>query len=350
MTINRRQFAKLAAGASLTALASAQMAGAQGKPPRITYNGAGGSQEQAVKTAYLDKFTADTGIEVVTSSPTDFGKLKAMVDSNAVIWDLAEIGGQDIVRASRMNLLEPIDENVVDRSEFVDQAIFEKAMSAFVYSTVIGYNTETFEDAPEGWQDFWDFEKFPGQRAMRNHPTVNLEAALLADGVAPEDLYPLDLDRAFAKLEEIAPQTIWWTAGAQPPQLLVDGEVALAVGWNGRFYNLIKEGAPLAIAWDGGALMPGGVGIPKGAPNAAEAQQVLSYMANPENQAIFCSSQTYSGTHKRAGEFVDAELQPFLPLYPDNAENQWWVDLEYWLDHGDEITERWNKWILAQQG
>jgi len=347
MHITRRRFNTLALGAAAVGLAHPGLA--QDKPRHITYNGAGGSQEEGVKAAFLDRFTAETGIPVVTSSPTDFGKLRAMVDTNSVIWDLTEIGGQDILRAQQLNLLEPIDPAVVDRTEFVPEAIFSHALSAFVYSTVIGYNTGTFAEGPQNWKDFWDFDKFPGQRSMRSHPTVNLEAALLADGVDPKDLYPLDLDRAFSKLDEIADQTIWWTAGAQPPQLLLDGEVALATGWNGRFFTLMQEGAPLAIAWGQGALLPGGVGIPRGTPNTVWAQKVLSFMAHPEWQAQFAASQAYSGTHKRSGDFMPADIAKHLPLYPDNARTQWWVNLEWWLENGDATTERWNKWMLSKQ-
>lgn len=349
MGISRRTFTKIALGATAAAAATRSFA-QPARPERLVYNGAGGSQEESVKVAYLNKFTADTGIQVVTSSPTDFGKLKAMVESNAVIWDMTEIGGQDIIRATRQNLLEPLDPQIIDRSEFFEEAKYTHAMAAFVYSTVMAYNSQTFSTGPESWADFWDFGKFPGQRSMRNHPTVNLEAALLADGVDPKDLYPLDVDRAFKKLDEIAKQTIWWTAGAQPPQLLIDGEVALATGWNGRFYNLVKEGAPIAMSWAQGAILPGGVGIPRGAKNAEWAQRALAYQADPKNQAEFCVRETYSGTHKRAGEFIPADLAPFLPLYPENAAKQWWVDLEWWLDHGDATAERWNKWILSHQG
>jgi len=90
-------------------------------------------------------------------------------------------------------------------------------------------------------------KKFPGRRALRNHPIATLEAALMADGVAPDKLYPLDVDRAFRKLEEIKPNvTVWWTSGAQSAQLLTTAEVDMVMAWNGRITALTKEGAKVA--------------------------------------------------------------------------------------------------------
>lgn len=349
MKISRRDFNAAALGGALLPLSGKSWA-QPAKPTRMAYNTAGGSQEKGVRDVYLDPFTAETGIPVVTSSPHDFGKLRAMVESNSVIWDVAEIAGQDILRAEQMKLFEPIDPAIVDRSEFVAEAMFPTVLSSFVYSTIIGYNKEEFSEGPASWAEFWDFDKFPGQRSMRNHPTVNLEAALLADGVAVADLYPLDVDRAFRKLEEIAKKTIWSTAGAQPPQAIIDREVSLAVGWNGRFYTPITEGAPIGLSWAQGALMLAGLGIPRGGPNVEWSQRLIAEFAKPEKQAKFGVSQAYSGTHKRSAEYMPAEIAEYLPLHPANAEKQWWVNLEWWMANGDAMMERWNKWMLSHQG
>src|SRR5580700_1787510 len=105
------------------------------------------------------------------------------------------------------------------------------------YSSVLAYSQTKYPAgaAPDSWADFWDVKKFPGRRALRNHPLATLEAALMADGVAPDELYPLDVDRAFKKLEQIKPYiTVWWTSGAQSAQLLNDGEVDMVMAWNGR--------------------------------------------------------------------------------------------------------------------
>ena len=120
-------------------------------------------------------------------------------------------------------------------------------------------------------------KKFPGPRSLRNHPVDNLEAALMADGVAKDKLYPIDVDRAFKKLDQIQPHiNVWWTTGQQPAQLLVDKEVVLATGWNGRFYDLIRKEAPLAIEWNGGILKQGSWVVPKGAKDQYWAMKMLA--------------------------------------------------------------------------
>ena len=147
------------------------------------------------------------------------------------------------------------------------------------YSSVLAYSQKkyTAEAAPNSWADFWDVKKFPGRRALRNHPIATLEAALMADGVAPDKLYPLDVDRAFKKLEEIKPNiTVWWTSGAQSAQLLNDGEVDMVMAWNGRVSALTKEGAKVAYTYNQGILQSTSLCILKDAPNLATAVRFLN--------------------------------------------------------------------------
>ena len=142
------------------------------------------------------------------------------------------------------------------------------------YSSVLAYSQKKYPEGrtPNSWADFWDVKKFPGRRALRNHPIATLEAALMADGVAPDKLYPLDVDRAFKKLEEIKPHiTVWWTSGAQSAQLLNDGEVDMVMAWNGRVSALAKEGAKVAFTYNQGILQSTSLCILKGAPNLATA-------------------------------------------------------------------------------
>ena len=196
----------------------------------------------------IKAFEKKYGIKVVETSPVDFGKLRAMVDSGNVEWDLTEIGGQDAIRAGKLNLLDKVDPKVVDRSKYPPTAQNPFVFASSVYTTIIGYRTDVFKGGthPKSWADWWDVKKFPGARSMRNHPTDNLEFALIADGVPKDKLYPIDFDRAFKKLDQIKPHvTVWWSTGQQPAQLLLDKEVVLATGWNGRFYDIIKKGAPV---------------------------------------------------------------------------------------------------------
>ena len=168
-----------------------------------------------------------------------------------------------------------------------------------VYSTVMGYRTDVFKEGsgPKSWADFWDVEKFPGPRTMQNGPIDNLEFALLADGVPKDKLYPIDVDRAFSKLDQIKKHVaVWWTTGAQSAQLLIDKEAVLGTAWNGRYYGAIKHGAPLVIEWNQGAIKESAFGIPKGAKDAYWGQKFLALGAEA----------TAAGTSMRTSSAIPA--------------------------------------------
>lgn len=182
----------VAAVAAMLLVTSPSMS--QEKPESIIVNTSGGENGPMLREAYFNDFEATTGVKIVDSSPADFGRLRAMVESGNVEYTVTEVESEDAWRAIEMNLLEPIDDKIVDRSKFPPQTLNPYLYPISSYSTVIGYSTEAFPDGgPTNWKEFWDVKEFPGPRSMRNHPIDNLEAALLADGVAPEELYPLDL-------------------------------------------------------------------------------------------------------------------------------------------------------------
>lgn len=322
------------------------------KPESIVVNASGGSMAAAMRKAFSADFERIHGIRVVDTSPANFGKLKAMVESNNVEWTVTEIGGQDVLKAVEEGLLERIDSNIVDRSGFPENARkLEYWFAKSAYSTVLGYSTEAFpENHPTTWADFWDVEKFPGPRSLRNHPIDNLEYALMADGVAPNELYPLDVERAFKKLDEIAPNiSVWWKSGQQPAQLLLDGEVVLASGWNGRFFTLIKDDAPLEIEWNQGMIKLSAYGIPKGSPNPCWAQQYLAIMTDAKRQAVYANEIGYPGLHLDSPKYVDAKLANYLPTHPDNIDRLVWTDIIWWKDNGEAVREQWNRWMLKHQ-
>jgi len=341
-----------AAAAALAVLALS--AGVRGeepqKPERIVVNDSGGAMGTWMRKAYFDPFEKLYGIRVVETSPDDFGKLRAMVESGNVEWTVTEIGGQDAVRAAKMGLVEKIDDKIVDRSKFPKETQAPYYFSASVYSTVLGYRTDVFKDGhPTSWAEFWDVKRFPGPRSLRNHPVDNLEFALLADGVAPDKIYPIDMDRAFRKLDEIKPYVnVWWSTGAQPAQLLLDKEVVLATGWNGRFFDLIKKEAPIEIEWGQGALKSGTFVIPKGAKDAYWGQKFLAFLTDPKAEAIYANALAYPGLNPDALQYVDAKVLPYLPNEPGNLKRQFWISDEWWAENGTAAMERWNQWMLKK--
>jgi putative spermidine/putrescine transport system substrate-binding protein len=336
----------LGAGFAVCAFAQDQ------KPDRLMINDDGGAYDDVLRAAVWDPFEKQTGIKIQSTSPADYGKLKAMVESGNPTWDIAEIDGEDALRAVQAGLAEPIDDKVVDRSKFVSAARDPYVFSTTVYSTVFGYRTDTFPSgAPTSWKDFWDVKRFPGPRAMEDGPAGNLEFALLADGVKPDKLYPLDVDRAFKKLDEIYPSvSVWWKTGQQPIQLLVDKEVVLSTAWNTRLYNAIKKGAPLAIQWNGGLSARGSWVIPKGTKNKEYAMKLFAFMTDPKNQAQVSIGIGSSGANLDANNYIPADTLKLLPLSPENAPKQVWLNEEWWAKNGDAVNERWNKWKLSKGG
>jgi len=346
----------LLATAALTSILALASFGswAQGEPPKPEYlvvNHSGGVEGEILRKAFFNTFEDETGIKIRDVNQEGFGKLQAMIETGNIEYDVTSFGIYDALRACELGFLEPIAPEIVDRTDFVDHAKLPCAFSYTVATTAKAYLEETFPNGgPKTWADFWDVEKFPGPRGMLNEPFDNLEFALMADGVSPDQLYPLDLDRAFRKLDEIYPNVgVWWSSGAQSAQILIDKEVAVSTGWNGRFYAAIQKGAPLKIEFTQAMINGGAWGIPKGANNAYWAQHLLAVMARPQNQAIMSEAFGYSGTNKKSIDHVRDDIKPLLPGHPNNSATLVQTNLEWWRDHSEEVVERWNAWMLSKQ-
>lgn len=355
MTLHPRRRGILQAAGGLIAGSLPLPAFAQGaaraKPDRIVVNASGGAMANVFRRTYFAEFERQHGIRVVDTSPVDFGKLRAMVTSGNPEWTVTEIGGQDAMRAKEMNLLEKLDYSIIDLSNYPASAKDSHVYISSAYSTALGYRTDAFpgNSQPKGWAEFWDVRRFPGPRSLRNHPVDNLEFALLADGVAMDKLYPLDMDRAFRKLDEIRPHvTVWWTTGAQPAQLLVDREVVLATGWNGRFFELTRRDAPVATEFTGGSLKSSAYGIPRGAREAYWGQQFLQVMTDPRLQAVYATELSYAGLNPDTMKFVADDIRPLLPTAPENLAKQFWLDVAWWTENAARAQERWNRWMLQR--
>ena len=317
----------------------------------LIFNWSGGASGDAMWECYANPYGKVTGIRVIHDTAVNFSKLKAMVETGNVQYDLAELYGMDLYEIGlKQNLFEPIDYTVVKKSDdYFEGTFLSHAVIHDYYATVLSYDASKYPQgkAPQSWEDFWNVKTFPGSRALYNGPLNNLEFALLADGVKPENLYPLDMDRAFKSLDKIKKYVkVWWSAGAQPAQLLTDKEVVMASAWNGRIYDIIKGGAKVGIQWNQGIIMRSPVVVPKGAPNKKQAMEFLDQFSNPDYQACFANKLGYPGTYKYLSEKVNAEVRPYLVTYPDNMEKMIWNNYKWWVEHKAEAEERWSAWML----
>lgn len=313
----------------------------------------GGSWQEMIDDLVLKPFSEEYGVEFLSVSPTDYSKLKAMVESNQVEWDVVDVGGGAPVRLK--DLLEPLDFDLIDTTGIPDQFIVggNLGIGWNTFSDVLAWNTDTFgDDGPKTWADFWDVEKFPGPRSLRNTPYANIERALLADGMSKEQIYPLTdekIDRAFAKLDEIKPHiTVWWDSAAQPAQLLADGEVVMAAAWNGRLNTVIGEGAPVKYHYNEGLLHFGSAIVAKDSPNRNLAMLLINYLCKPEIQAEIGKRFGYGGTNEKSFDFIDPDVAKTLNTYPEYVKTQLIYDEGYWGDPAkrDPIDERWKSWML----
>jgi len=203
-----------------------------------------------------------------------------------------------------------------------------------------------------GWAAFWDTKNFPGQRSMRRHPIYNLEAALIADGVPLDKLYPIDVDRAFNKLEELKPHVlVWWNSGAQSAQILQDGEVDMVGAWNGRIQAVMKDkegkGGPLAITFEQQMLVSDCWLIPKGAPNKDLAMKAIAIMMRPEVQARLPQYINYAPANLAAFEtgLISKELAAQLPNSPENIGKGFLLNVGWWVKNSDEMVKRFDAFV-----
>ena len=278
----------IAVGAVALALGAAQVNAAE-----LTVVNFGGANGDAQKVAFNQPFETQTGNKVTAVEYNgEQAKVKAMVEAKHVNWDVVEVESGDIGRGCDEGLYEKLDwSKIGKKSDLIPEAPQTCGVGFFVWSTALAYNADKLKTAPTGWADFWDVKKFPGKRAMRKGARYNLEFALMADGVAPKDVYKVlatkeGQDRAFKKLDTIKKDVIWWEAGAQPVQLLADGEVAMSTAYNGRIFNAaVTEGKPFQIVWDGQVYEYNLFAIPKGAPHKDAALEFIKFATDTQRLA-----------------------------------------------------------------
>ena len=308
----------------------------------------GGVWEEAVKKAFGEPFEKETGIKVVYIGPPDLGKVKAMVEAGKVEWDLGLSSIAFVGQAEYANLLEPIDYTVV-RKEQLSPGAYGKYYAGGEYEAiVVGYRTDKFgKVTPRNWKDFWDLKKFPGPRCLPKRPDFTMEVALLADGVDPAKLYPLDIDRAFKSLDRIKKNiSVWWTVGAQSTSVLSDGEVDMVVSYNGRLIDLKLKGAKVDISWNQALYYLAPWYVVKGTPRKAEAMKFIEFTNRPENQAILAKYVFYGPTNPKSFNFIDKETAKNLPSYPENLKKSIQLDYEYWRPNREKVLERLVKWLI----
>jgi putative spermidine/putrescine transport system substrate-binding protein len=314
------------------------------KDGTLTYADYGGDGQDAFMNTWVNPWAEEKGnVKVIPETTYDPAKMKAMVETGNVTWDVTGTTPTD--QYSGEQVLEKIDCEVVDCESFVDGAPFDGySAPTSQFATVLVYNTDKVKDAPAvGWEAYYDTETYPGKRGMYGYPTnAQFEGALLADGVAPEDLYPLDMDRAMAKMATIKDDVVVWQTGAQCVQLVADGEVTMADCWNSRVPAPLEEGAPIAIDWTACTTQFNMLSIVKGSKNVDLAMEMIAYITDPEINGKIVSAMPFGPGVKDAAVADDAKYKDDNPGAYDTCVP---IDQIWAGQNGEELANRYNEWL-----
>jgi putative spermidine/putrescine transport system substrate-binding protein len=314
----------------------------------------GGAYQMSQRKAYFEPYAKQSGTKITEEEYNgEIAKIRAMVESKSVSWDAIDVDTQTAVQGCAEGILETIDWGKLglDRAKFTGADLMDCAVPTILYATVIAYDKDKLPNGPTTIADVFDLKKFPGKRGLQKNPFVNLEWALIADGVPVKDVYkvlntPEGVDRAFKKLDTIKKDVVWWEAGAQPPQLLADGQVVMTSAWNGRIYDANKNsGKHFEIMWDAQGLDWDWWAIPKGDPRLDDTYKFIAFASSPEAQADQTHFISYGPANKDAIPHVDPAILPNLPTATDHMTNALLVDPQFWGDKGEELRQRFTAWL-----
>lgn len=352
----RRQILKAAGGLALVTAGPRLSHAAEKLEPVVSIRTSGGAFGDAVKKHFFDPFTKATGVRVIPIS-TSYGdmmaKTAAMAESGNVEWDII---------APQFTELQQISKYLTDLGDCSAMPNVEKhaipgtcgrwGVLYVIGGQMLCWNPALYKDRkPERWSDFWDVERFPGRRAMANtgSPWATLMFTLLADGVEPAKLFPLDLDRAFRKLDQIKPHiAVWWRTGDQSKTMWRNSDIAMSMMWSGTAYDAKHSGTPLDWTFNQAIADFGAWCILKGAPHPNAARAFIDfYMANPENHASFAREIGYATSNKDMSKMLSAEEKKELVTTPEEMSSIITVNADWLAANRSKALERWTAWVSA---
>lgn len=319
---------------------------------KLVVNNWGGPTVERMHNAWYGDFSKATGIDVSFTSIPDVAKLKIMDQVGNVEWDVVDFEGAQMLQATRDDLLEPIDYDLMFKlvpKDQLDSAQMTKyGIGSIAFATIMAWNTESVgKKGPTNWAEFFDTKTFPGRRALYARPKPTLEIMLMADGVAPKDVYPIDIDRAFKALDKFGPKVdLWVEKTSQWDVLIQNKEVDLMGSSLARTMAQIEKGEPISIGFNQSILEQSYWTIPKNAPNVKDAQKLVAWMMRAEGErAALKLLPYYSMANKAALDGIPRETLAKLPGTPENSANSLTIDAKWWLDHDAEVQTRWLDWL-----
>jgi putative spermidine/putrescine transport system substrate-binding protein len=332
---------------SLAALVCAMSGLAQAQQPsQIVSANTGGPYLDATLEAWGKTFTESTGIKVVGDGPQSLAKIQQMVKSGNITWDVVEVPPVFTLRHCG-TLFQELPADLQNRKDVLPGFGNACGVPDAGYANLMLYNTKRFPNGgPKNWAEFFDVQKFPGKRGLWNGAEgVNLEIALLADGVAPQDLYPMDLNRAFAKLTKLRPHIVFWSTGAQSTQMMESQEVDMIMAWSSRAYPALKNNAPFEPVWNQHIIYNNVLAILKGAPHPAVSANYIRHAIDPVRQARLSELFPVTPAVIGATPKLDAAGMKIFAGTPERAASAIRPNLQWVADNSAEIQRRWTEWL-----
>lgn len=322
----------------------------------IWHDASGGATTRAREETVVKNFVEETGVKARADFNADMTKFFAAMESGGrILWSMVEFPTKgDFIKARDAGYLEKLDPSIVDVSKLRDGSYDEYGVEVMRYGIVFTYNTEKFSpaDAPKNVRDLFDVKRFPGKRCLFKYPQFSgvLESALLADGVSRDQLYPIDSDRAFKKLDTIKSDIAWWSNGDDAIRLLSSGECSMGIAWSGRVFGAVTlDKAPLAIQWQDSLYAQAVYAVPKGATNADAGQAMIAhFISDLEGQKALVKKITY--TTDIAGldaAAYGAEMAPWI-VQGENQQKAIQENAEFYSKHIAELVDRFNRWVALK--
>lgn len=339
----------VAAMVAASALVGVPQAGAQDNT--IVFAGWGGDWQKAERTHFFQSFEKETGIRVIDVPDVNLAKIKAMVDTNNVEWDVVQALGMWVAdEASADTLFERLEYSKINADGVPKEFLPPHGAAVATFAMVLAYNTNSFANKPHPtkWQDLWDFEKFPGKRGMINEPRYSLEIGLMGQGIPKGKLYPLDVEASLKHWAKNKDKILWWDQWPQSITLLASGELDMSLSSQGRVTSLLSKepNAPVSMVWDGGIMTIDFLAIPKGSKRKENAQKLISWMLDPKRQAEYAKATGVGPSNIKALDLLDDKTKQIIPSYHYAKGELVAFDNAWWAKNRDEMTKRWNRWKL----
>lgn len=350
--ISRRRFTQIAALLLAGAPAVIRPSRLFAQAKELVLVNWGGDAMTAYDEAYGQPFAKETGVVVKMdgSGPTE-GAIAAQFKSGKPAWDLVDVDPFSAITLGKQGMLEPIDYAIVDKGKMRPGFGWEHAASTYFFSYIIAYDSEKYGDkAPTGMADFFDVEKFPGKRTMYKWGAGMWEAALLADGVPADKLYPLDLERAHAKIAAFKEHVVaYWGGGAESQSIMLDGEASMGLIWSTRASLLEQDsGGRIKFVWDQGLISPGALGVLKGNPGGKDAaMKFIASAQDPQKQLVMFEKLGQGPANPAADALIPADKKRINPVDPENMAKQIPLDMEWYAEHYGAALDAYTKIISS---